>query len=250
MPLNQTNLRRVFAAALKDHLLTFNGFESAFRDEFSLESPNPAILQVVLKEFDINRNLSQSGRSSLLRSMRTLAKALRSSGWDHVLDLTIPATAQGQIPRYFIEGSFTNKAKSKLRTPVSAITKVLWFAGGHDLPMFDKWTRAAVKARGASLREECSAFYKTLSTVWCADEASKRTQAIFERELPANVFGNGGRYLDKLLMSHTQEAQGGLSDRFDDSILMARLGIDVSRIADCLENELCDSTFIKKLQRI
>lgn len=146
---------------------------------------------------------------SLAENLPALAKLAKGvlPDWKSIFDETSPSG------RFHVEGSKTG-TKDGRRTFASGLTKVLWFAGAHTLPMFDSNTSEAVGARGRDKAAQAIDFYKKLEEDdWSVEQAvDVISEAAATVKLDWDFFPE--RFLDKLLFVKSLMNKEGFESRF------------------------------------
>lgn len=209
----------------------------------------------MLRTFGVSRTLSKAGRDALPKKLDLIAErykkdpetqkcsvGLKTSpkpdDWKTIFDLTTSPNED-----YFIQGSKTTNGK--YRDFVSGLTKVLWFMGIHEMPMFDTYTCRAVKPTGKNQVEKAISFYNTLmNTSW---DYPKLHQSISQlTETSKNKWFFPERFLDKLLLfkglgskEFKNRALMGTCDRRD-VYLQSLPGSRQSELSS-LKTQICDT---------
>ncbi len=206
------NTELVLAALLEQHRWEFN-CEALYRKGLGSDTIDEACLDDMLRTFGIARNLSGGGRKVLLDQLPNIAKLHKKTPQDWKSIFQVTADIKGPEP-FFIQGSQTKQKTS--RRFVSGLTKVLWFAGAHQMPMFDSLTCNAVKPRGTSTTEKAIGFYQDLHTKWDYGSAFNRLEAVGKAHM-TNWHFAPERFIDKLLL-----IKGLTKQNFENSFLMGK----------------------------
>ncbi len=169
------------------------GCEAMYRVGLQQNCVDIAILDDMLRTFGVARNLSSLGKGELQKHLPEIASEHREdpNDWARIFALT------GSTGRLSIPGSATKGGEA--RTFVSGLTKVLWFVGTHQMPMFDSLTSNAVKPSGNSQVEKAIAFYKALRDSWGFEEVHSKLKEAAASSLTGWRFFPE-RFIDKLLL--------------------------------------------------
>lgn len=194
MPLVDRNL--LAAALLEQHRWEFN-CEAIYRKGLSSKPVDEACLSDMLLSFGIARNLSPAGKKALRDGLPEIAilHQEQPDNWQAIFETT--GNRMCGREHLYIEGSAARGGAP--RFVVSGLTKVLWFAGSHKKPMFDRLTCLAVGARGETQSEKAINFYKLLEDEWGYGEVFGKLSKLKEDSPPSWGFFPE-RLIDKLLL--------------------------------------------------
>ncbi|EBA12243.1 hypothetical protein [Roseobacter sp. CCS2] len=152
MPRAVSDLNELVKFALFDHARTMTGSELLYRCGLNSSVVDERCFSAMLYEFNVARTLSSKGKLALRDNLQKLSSLKRSGhSWQELFEIT-----------HYKKGEFAIRGSNGAF--VSGLTKVLWFAGGHNEPMFDKFTAKAVRAKGSSQTNKAINFYHRLSS--------------------------------------------------------------------------------------
>jgi len=244
----------VEAALLEQHRWEFN-CEYMYRKGLRSVPIDRACLLDMLRTFGVARNLSRIGTHNLYQKLPKIAECHRLSphDWKTIFQLTSEKSIKTEDRDLYIEGSpLTNREP---RAFVSGLTKVLWFAGSHEMPMFDRFTCNAVRPAGDTQAAKAADYFTKLIKYWGYQEVyDKINLSKINLELSWCFFPE--RFLDKILFLKGLDRAG-----FADHALMgtqARRDIYLQSLSEVSREELkalcssisCnikDTSFLKKL---
>ncbi len=173
--------------------------EGMYREGLSSKPVDEACFADMLKTFGIARNLSENGNEALRQQLPKIAELhlQNPKDWKKIFDSTVPKAKANAAAHFSIEGSKTKGDAS--RAFVSGLTKVLWFAGTHDMPMFDSLTCRAVRAKGKTQADKAVHFYEVLEKDWMYRELFVVLQKLASTATAGWCFFPE-RFIDKLLL--------------------------------------------------
>lgn len=237
MPPVDRNL--VAAALLEQHRWEFN-CEAMYRKGLASEPIDEACLSDMLRSFGIARNLSLAGKKALQDQLPEIANQHRKQphDWEAIFAMTGNRTCG-----LYIEGSAANGGAP--RSFVSGLTKVLWFADSHKMPMFDSLTCASVGAQGKTQSEKAISFYKLLRDKWGYDEVFERLSKL-KKDSPPSWGFFPERLIDKLLLfkglkPNAMENRVLLGSENRRKVYLDLVGPSLAKELHGLLEEICDT---------
>jgi hypothetical protein len=187
---------QIEAALFEQHRWEFN-CEAIYRKGLRSDPVDKACLDDMLKMFGIARTLSKKGKLQLMKSLPRISETHKKApkDWESIFQVTNDCCNHD----LYIEGSQTRPKEGRPRVFISGLTKVLWFAGTHRMPMFDTLTCKAVRPSGRTGAEKAANFYKLLDDVWEYGCIFDRLENVRKSSKPSWCFFPE-RFIDKLLL--------------------------------------------------
>lgn len=201
----------VEAALFEQHRWEFN-CEKLYRKALTSPQIEVAFLDDMLRTFGIARNLSSDGKVVLREQLQSIAKVYKEAPgeWERIFELTCVAQSKSKNP-FYIKGS--DSRPNSPRCFVSGLTKVLWFADAHKLPMFDTFTSSVVKCSGNTQAQRAANFYRKLEDVWKYSQVFSALENVKKNQKISWCFFPE-RLLDKLLLIKGVRKKNTLDERF------------------------------------